>query len=28
MMALAALHDSGLWHQRWINLDPQRNFTF
>jgi hypothetical protein len=25
MMALAALHDSGLWHQRWINLDPQTN---
>ena len=25
MMALAALHDSGLWHQRWINLDTQRN---
>jgi ribosome-associated translation inhibitor RaiA len=25
MMALAALADSGLWHQRWQNLDPQRN---
>jgi len=25
MMALAALDDSGLWHQRWENLDPQRN---
>jgi hypothetical protein len=25
MMALAALHDSGLWHQRWKSLDPQRN---
>lgn len=25
MMALAALHDSGLWHQRWTSLDPQRN---
>ena len=25
MMALAALHDSGLWHQRWQTLDPQRN---
>jgi len=25
MMALAALHDSGLWHQHWTNLDPQTN---
>ena len=25
MMALAALHDSGLWRQRWTSLDPQRN---
>lgn len=25
MMALAALHDSGLWLQRWETLDPQRN---
>jgi hypothetical protein len=25
MMALAALHDSGLWAKRWITLDPQRN---
>lgn len=25
MMALAALHDSRLWHKRWTNLDPQRN---
>jgi len=25
MMALAALHDSGLWHRRWETLDPQRN---
>jgi len=25
MMALAALHDSGLWNQRWTTLDPQRN---
>lgn len=25
MMALAALDDSGLWHQRWETLDPQRN---
>jgi hypothetical protein len=25
MMALAALHDSGLWHQHWETLDPQRN---
>jgi hypothetical protein len=25
MMALAALHDSGLWHQHWQTLDPQRN---
>lgn len=25
MMALSAMHDSGLWHQRWINLEPQRN---
>jgi hypothetical protein len=25
MMALSALHDSGLWCQRWQNLDPQRN---
>ena len=23
--ALAALHDSGLWNQRWTTLDPQRN---
>jgi hypothetical protein len=25
MMALAALHDSGLWHRHWATLDPQRN---
>ena len=25
MMALAALHDSGLWHLRWSTLNPQRN---
>jgi hypothetical protein len=25
MMALAALHDSGLWHQRWPTPDPARN---
>jgi hypothetical protein len=25
MMALAALHDSGLWNRRWITLDPQKN---
>ena len=25
MMALAALHDSHLWQQRWTNLDSQRN---
>ena len=25
MMALAALHDSGLWNQHWITLDNQRN---
>jgi hypothetical protein len=25
MMALAALHDSGLWNQRWETLDPQTN---
>ena len=25
MMALAALHDSGLWHRHWTTLDPQRN---
>lgn len=25
MMALAALHDSGLWSQRWETLDPQMN---
>lgn len=25
MMALAALHDSGLWNQRWETLDPQNN---
>ena len=25
MMALAALHDSGLWQKRWTNLDPLRN---
>ena len=25
MMALAALHDSGLWKQHWQSLDPQRN---
>jgi len=25
MMALAALHDSHLWNQRWTTLDPQTN---
>ena len=25
MMALAALHDSGLWHRRWTTLDPKSN---
>lgn len=25
LMALAALHDSGLWHQRWTTLEPSRN---
>jgi len=25
MMALAALHDSGMWTQRWTTLDPQTN---
>ena len=25
MMALAALHDSGLWNQRWTTLSQQRN---
>ena len=25
MMALAALHDSRLWHQRWTTLASQRN---
>ena len=25
MIALAALHDSGLWNQRWETLDPKRN---
>lgn len=25
LMALAALHDSGLWTQRWSTLDPQTN---
>ena len=25
MMALAALHDSRLWHQRWTTLDSQKN---
>lgn len=25
MMALAALHDSGLWNKRWETLDPQKN---
>lgn len=25
MMALAALHDSGLWQQRWTTLEPSRN---
>jgi hypothetical protein len=25
MMALAALHDSRLWNQRWTSLDPQTN---
>jgi hypothetical protein len=24
MMALSALHDSGLWHQRWQTLGPQK----
>lgn len=25
LMALAALHDSGLWNQRWPTLNPQTN---
>ena len=25
MMALSALHDSGLWNQRWTTLDPRTN---
>lgn len=25
MMALAALHDSGMWNQHWQTLDPARN---
>ena len=25
MMALAALHDSGLWHQHWTTLNHQMN---
>jgi hypothetical protein len=25
MMALASLHDSGLWNKHWATLDPQRN---
>jgi len=25
MMALSALHDSGLWSRRWTNLESQRN---
>jgi hypothetical protein len=25
LMALAALHDSGLWNQHWPTLDPLRN---
>ena len=25
MMALAALHDSRMWNQRWTTLDPQTN---
>ena len=25
MMTLAALQDSGLWHQRWTTLEPSRN---
>jgi len=25
MMALAALHDGGLWNKRWETLDPQKN---
>jgi len=25
MMALAALHDSGMWNQHWITLDAERN---
>jgi len=25
MMALAAMHDTGLWNQRWKTLDPQKN---
>ena len=25
MMALAALHDSGMWNQHWTTLDPERN---
>ena len=25
LMALAALHDSHLWHQRWTTLEPSKN---
>jgi hypothetical protein len=25
MMALAALHDSNMWQQHWLTLEPQRN---
>lgn len=25
LASLAALHDSGLWHQRWTTLEPSRN---
>lgn len=25
MMALAAMHDSGLWNQHWTTFDPERN---
>lgn len=25
LMSLAALHDSGLWHRRWITLEPSSN---
>jgi hypothetical protein len=25
LMALSALHDSRLWHQRWTTLEPSRN---